>query len=308
MSKILITGATGFVGAKLTEILKSKRCVVRGCAQHCFSDYFEIEGLDGTTNWDMAFNDIETVVHLAGLAHGANKFTAEDYENVNVLGTIALAKAAAYSGVKRFVFVSSIGVNGTETQSKPFSSDMSAKPHNVYAYSKLHAEQALKKIQADTGLEIVIVRPTLIYGSAAPGNFGLLVKLICNVPFLPFGLTRNKRDFISVQNLANLLVTCASHNNAAGHTFLASESETVSTKEFTNAIAKGLGKKIYQLPIPVSIMRFAGKLLGKSAMVEQLVGNLQVDSSDLKKVLGWSPPYTMEESMMLLKEESKERK
>lgn len=308
MSKILVTGATGFVGSELTKALPSKRCVVRKGEQHCFSDYFEIEGLDAKTNWDMAFNDIETVVHLAGLAHGANKFTADDYENVNVLGTMALAKAAAYSGVKRFVFVSSIGVNGTETQSQPFSSDMSAKPHNVYAYSKLNAEQALKQIQADTGLEVVIVRPTLIYGSAAPGNFGLLVKLIHNVPFLPFGLTRNKRDFISIKNLANLLVTCASHHNAAGHTFLASESETVSIKEFTNAIAKGLGKKVYQLPVPVCFMRLAGKLLGKSAMVEQLVGNLQVDSSDLEKVLGWTPPYTMEESMALLKEQSKEKK
>lgn len=308
MSKILITGATGFVGSKLTEILESKRCVVRRGAQHHFSDYFEIEDLDAATNWDMAFSDIETVIHLAGLAHNANKFTAEEYENVNVLGTVALAKAAADSGVKRFVFVSSIGVNGTETQSKPFSSYMIAKPHNVYAYSKLNAEQALKKIQADTGLEVVIVRPSLVYGSAAPGNFGLLVKLIRNVSFLPFGLTRNKRDFISVQNLANLLVTCASHHNAVGHTFLASEGETVSIKEFTNAIAKGLGKRVYQLPVPVCLMRLAGKLLGKSAMVEQLVGNLQVDSSDLRQVLGWTAPYTMEESMALLNEQGKERK
>ncbi|MDH5918569.1 NAD-dependent epimerase/dehydratase family protein [Vibrio splendidus] len=234
----------------------------------------------------------DTVIHLAGLAHG--KYSKEDLFRVNVELTKKLTDKAVEYGVRRLVYISSINMlNQSDNQSS--------------TNSKRLAFEYLKKVSASNDLEVVIVLTPLVYGSDAPGNFGLLTRLIDKTCLLPFGLTRNKRDFISVQNLTNLLVTCASHQNAAGHTFLASESETVSIKEFTNAIAKGLGKKVYQLPVPVSLMRFAGKLLGKSAMVEQLVGNLQVDSSDLKKVLGWTPPYTMEESMALLKEQSKER-
>jgi nucleoside-diphosphate-sugar epimerase len=301
MSKILITGASGFVGSNLTNVIKSTRCVVRKDCKHSFLDSFEIDDLNGSTNWDGAFDGIETVVHLAGLAHGTYKFTAHDYERVNVLGTIALAKASARAGVKRFVFVSTIGVNGIKTRSIPFSSNMSPDPRNTYAASKLKAEQVLIQIQKETQLEVVIVRPPLIYGPGAPGNFNLLVKLINYCPFLPFGLTRNKRDFISIQNLVDFLVVCISHENAPGNIFLVSDNQTVCTKEFTNAIAKGLGKKVYQLPIPIDLIKLLGNLCGKSATIEQLFGNLHVDSSDVKRVLDWTPPYTMEESMLFLK-------
>jgi nucleoside-diphosphate-sugar epimerase len=196
-------------------------------------------------------------------------------------------------------------VNGHVTLEKPFSIFDEPKPLNSYTNSKYDAEIGLRKIAAETGLEVVIVRPTLVYGPNAPGNFGLLTKLVNKLPLLPFGLTNNKRDFIAVQNLADLLITCASHPNAAGHTFLASDMETVSIKQFTSAIAEGQGRKVFQLPIPVSLMRLAGKLMGKSAMVEQLVGNLQVDSSNLKEVLGWTPPYTMKQAMATLRDSSK---
>lgn len=298
---ILLTGSTGFIGRYFEEINSNLKYVSRNKKKKTF---FCIDSLNATTNWQGAFTDISIIIHLAGLAH-SHSFSDQDYKSVNVDGTLHLANEAVKAGVKRLVFVSSIGVNGTVTQQVPFSAASIPHPHNAYAQSKYDAEIGLKKIADETGLEVVIVRPTLVYGSDAPGNFGALTRLVNKLPALPFGLANNKRDFIAVQNLADLLITCASHSKAAGHTFLASDGETVSIKEFTNAIAKGLDKRLIQLPIPISLMKLAGKLLGKSAMVDQLVGNLQVDSSNLKDVLGWTPPYTMEQAMASLSENNK---
>ncbi|MUH96852.1 NAD-dependent epimerase/dehydratase family protein [Aliivibrio fischeri] len=297
---ILLTGATGFIGHYVSQKKLKIKYAVRNY-DASLTNSFVIKALDSKTNWHGAFTGISSIVHLAGLAH-SHGFTNDDYRSVNVDGTLHLAREAAIAGVKRFVFVSSIGVNGTATQEVPFSVDSEPAPHNAYAQSKYDAEIGLKKIAGETGLEIVIVRPTLVYGPAAPGNFGALARLVNKVPVLPFGLVNNKRDFISVQNLADLLVTCVNHPNAAGHTFLASDGKTVSIKDFSNAIAKGLNKQLIQLPVPVWCMRLAGKLLGKSIMVEQLVGDLEVDSSNAQEVLGWLPPYTMQESMHSLLE------
>ncbi len=303
---VMLTGGSGFIGKRFSKQYGIKRYVIRSEGKRVNLNDFIVPCFSSSTKWDGAFDEIDVIVHLAGLAH-SNLHTTSDYKEVNIDGTLHFARSAAKAGVKRFVFVSSVGVNGLFTLDAPFSLESKPNPHSAYAASKYEAELELKKIALKTGLEVVIVRPTLVYGAEAPGNFGILTRLVDKLPCLPFGLVNNRRSFISVDNLSDILITCVSNQNAAGHTFLASENETVSTKEFTNAIAKGLGKKIYQLPVPVNLMRFAGKLLGKSAMVEQLVGNLQVDSSDLKKVLGWTPPYTMEESMALLKEQNKER-
>lgn len=297
---ILVTGATGFVGRELTSLEQDFRSVVRCGEKHPFKDNYVITSLDESTDWSHCFHDIHSVIHLAGLAHN-NAFTGAEYRSINTNGTLRLALKAAEAGVGRFVFVSSIGVNGTSTKDKPFTSNMKVEPHNHYAQSKYEAELGLKKIAEETGLEVVIVRPTLVYGPNAPGNFGMLTKLVRKLPVLPFGLANNRRDFIAVQNLADLLVTCATHPDAAGHTFLASDGETVSIKEFTNAMAKGLGKRVVQLPIPVGLMHLIGKVTGKSAMIEQLFGNLEVDSSNIQQVLGWTPPFTMEQAMASLK-------
>lgn len=299
--KILLTGSTGFIGKNIVSIENIHRHVVRDGRQHDYQSCFTIEQLDGETNWEGAFDDIDVVIHLAGLAH-SNNFSDDDYRSVNTLGALRLASEAVKQGVKRFVFVSSIGVNGTYTNEKPFSFNSRVYPDNAYARSKLDAELGLKELAEKSGLEVVIVRPTLVYGANAPGNFGKLTKLVDKLPFLPFGLAKNRRDFIAVQNLADFLVTCAYHPNAAGRVFLASDGETVSIKEFTKAIADGLGKKVVQLPIPVSLIRFAGRLTGRSALIEQLYGNLEVDSSNAKDVLGWVPPYTMKQAMASLSE------
>lgn len=302
---LLVSGATGFVGKELVKIISAYRCITRVGEEHNYKEYYSVTGIDGQTTWEGCFSDVEAVIHLAGVAH-QNSVHDDLYHSVNYEGTLNLAREAAAAGVKRFVFVSSIGVNGTQTADQSFYPYDEPKPHNAYAKSKYDAEVGLKKLSQETGLEVVIVRPTLVYGLNAPGNFGMLTKLVNKLPVLPFGLANNRRDFIAVQNLADLLVTCATHPDAAGHTFLASDSETVSTKAFTNAIAEGLGKSVFQLPIPVSFMRLAGKLTGKSAMIEQLYGNLEVDSSNIKAVLGWTPPLTMKQAMDTLQNSGKE--
>lgn len=299
--KTLITGASGFIGS---EVVKNKTISFRRVTRDSQSslnvtddhDTFYVDSIDSSTDWTGAFENVESVLHLAGLAHNKD-YKQDDYDEVNFHGTIKLAEEAQRQDVKRFVFVSSIGVNGTATKQEPFNSTMTPLPHNAYAQSKYDAELGLKKIAQDTGMELVIIRPTLVYGLNAPGNFGALNRLVRKVPVLPFGLVDNKRSFISVHNLADLLVACVKHPNAAGCTFLASENGAISIKEFTNAIAAGAGVRIIQLPVPISLMRLAGKFFGKSGIVEQLVGNLEVDSSNLKQVLNWTPPYTMQQTM-----------
>lgn len=299
--KILITGSTGFVGQEVIAQKANFRCVIRDEKSLIHDDVFVINELDKKTSWDAGLANINAVIHLAGIAHKKH-VSQDDFRSVNTEGTLHLAREAARLGVKRFVFVSSIGVNGTFTDRTPFNINSIANPHNHYTQSKYEAELGLKKIADETGLEVVIVRPTLVYGVNAPGNFGLLTKLVKLLPVLPFGLVNNRRNFISVKNIASLLLECAINPNAAGHLFLASDGETISTKQFTNAIAEGLGKKVIQLPIPVSFMRLCGKLTGKSVVMEQLLGDLEVDSSNIQEVLGWTPPLSMRQTMASLRE------
>lgn len=229
----------------------------------------------------------ETVIHLAGLAHGF--YSHEYYKAINVDLALKVASAAHESGVKRFVYLSSANINNYGVSSKHISSKY-----------KLLAEKKLKSLCSQTGMQLVIVRAPLVYGSNSPGNFGLLTKLISKSPILPFGSIANKRDFIAVQNLVDLLIVCSRHPDAPGNIFYASDNETVSTKDFTNLIAAGLAKDVIQLPIPVTLIRLLGKIIGKPAAVEQLVEDYQVDSSSLKNILGWTPPYSMQQAMQLL--------
>lgn len=298
---ILLTGGSGFVGRHFCDDDSIKRVVVRNGFKCDYWDceQFHIDSLDGQTCWSGAFENIDAVIHLAALAH-SRTVTSSDYQKVNVDGTLHLAEQAALAGVKRYVFVSSIGVNGSNTFDSPFTVDSPLIPDNEYSRSKLSAELGLKQISKETGLEVVIVRPTLVYGLNAPGNFGLLTNLISCVSVLPFQAIRNKRDFIAVENLKDLLKCCAVHPNARGEVFLASDGETVSIGEFTNHIAQGMDRKLIQLSIPISMFRLVGRLIGKTKLVEQLVGNLHVDNSNLKQKLGWTPPYSMKDAMSQL--------
>jgi nucleoside-diphosphate-sugar epimerase len=286
---LLVTGSTGFIGSyfckKETQLELSKLDSNVRINSSCGSNPFLQKEL----------NNSSVVLHLAGLAH--RKYTEQELDEVNHLGTLELALAAVKAGVKRFVFVSSIGVNGKLTNGKSFDEVDMAVPHNSFTESKWQAEQGLLAIAKESGMEVVIIRPVLVYGANASGNFGLLTKLVKKLPFLPFTLVNNKRSFISIDNLCDFISVCITHPKAANQTFVIADGEPVSTKVFTNAMAKGLRKKVTQLPIPVWIMSVVAKLCGKSSQSQQLLGDLEVDCSKARDLLGWTPSETMRQAM-----------
>jgi len=303
---ILVTGASGFVGRAITNHLlrigKNISTVSRVKRDIVLSiNEFLIDGMSSKNNWKDELLGVNAIIHLAAVAH--NNSNDPDYINeVNVNGTVNLARQAAKAGVKRFIFISSIGVLGNNTTNTlPFDEHSNAAAHSQYAQSKLDAEIALLKIAKETELEVVIIRPVLVYGEGAPGNFGKLVKLVQKVPFLPFALCCNKRSFISVDNLVDLISTCIDHPKAKNEIFCISDGNDVSIREFTDGIAMGLNKKLIQLPIPVYTLRFLGEIMGKSEPIEQLVGDLQVDSSKARQLLDWNPPFTMTETLSKLR-------
>jgi len=297
--QVLLTGSLGFIGQHLKQINTNitYRCVLRTPLKQKLSEQFVIANLDSKTNWDGAFDNINTVIHLAAVAH--NKSNDPDYINeVNVNGTINLAKQAAEGGVKRFVFISSIGVLGNRTLNNMVLDESSPiLAQFEYAKSKAKAESELLKIARETDLEVVIIRPVLVYGVNAPGNFCKLLNIVNKLPILPFGLCKNKRSFISIDNLVDFISVCIDHPKAKNEIFCISDGEDISIKEFTNAIAKGLDKKILQLPVPNFIFSLLGIITDKQHQINQLTGDLQVNSNKAKKLLGWNPTYTMEETL-----------
>jgi nucleoside-diphosphate-sugar epimerase len=299
--KILITGSNGFIGSTLTKKLKEEYEVIShgrsGGNITNMNDFFEVD-IDSQANWQECLSGVNTILHLAAVAHN-NSNDPDLINEVNVNGTINLAQQAVKSGVQRFIFISSIGVLGNST-SEPFDERSTVSAHSDYAASKLQAEEALLKIAQETDLEVVIIRPVLVYGAGAPGNFGKLVKLVKKMPFLPFALCSNKRSFISVDNLVDFISTCIEHPKAKNEIFCISDGDYVSITEFTNGIAKGLSTNLIQLPIPIFIFRLLGHISGKSEQVDQLVGDLQVDSSKARELLGWHPPVTMTETFSKL--------
>nr|WP_305849245.1 NAD-dependent epimerase/dehydratase family protein [Providencia sp. M-27] len=303
--KTLISGSTGFIGKAVLKELKSNYRIITRNHISELNDCFTIQSFNQNTDWNGAFDGIDSIIHLAAIAHRTKVKTPNDNEqkelwSVNVEGTLHFANEAAKAGVKRFVFISSIGVNGNITHEKPFSPQDPPAPHNEYARSKLVAEQGLSDICAKTGMELVIIRPVLVYGENAPGNFALLLKLIQKIPMLPFGLTNNSRSYISVKNLAHFIAICTQHPNAAGKVFLVSDGKNLSTKELTSVIGTSLGKNIIQLPVPKLLMKTLLSAVGKQGLFTQLYQNLEVDSSNMFNELGWTPPYTIEQTMSYL--------
>ncbi|TWX71916.1 NAD-dependent epimerase/dehydratase family protein [Colwellia demingiae] len=300
--KVLVTGSSGFIGSILTQQLEHKHSVIRHGKQditESVSNSFSVN-INSNSNWGQCLQDVNAIVHLAAVAH--NKSNDPDYINeVNVKGTINLAQQAVNAGVKRFVFISSIGVlgNGT-TNARPYDEHSNVSPHSEYAQSKLDAERALLKIAAETDLEVIIIRPVLVYGKGAPGNFDKLVNLVSKVPMLPFALCDNKRNFISVDNLADFISVCIEHPNATNEIFCISDGGDISIKEFTNEIAKGLNTPLLQFPVPNFIFNLIGKITGRQAQMDQLIGDLQVNPNKAKVLLDWTPPFTMADTLSRL--------
>jgi nucleoside-diphosphate-sugar epimerase len=304
---ILVTGANGYVGRFLCTRLLAEAYSVRGTLLAFENPLSLVAGVEPTvieplgpdTLWQQAMKGIDMVIHLAARVHIMDDPSADpltEFRKVNTEGTWQLAREAAKAGVKRLVFISSIKVNGEESPTS-YSVESHAQPTDPYGISKWQAEQALRKIEAETGLEVVVVRPTLVYGSRVRANFLYMMKIISSGIPIPLASITNKRSLIYVGNLVDALATCATHPDAAGKTYLVSDGEDVSTPELIRRTASALGVPARLFPAPVSLMKLVGKLTGKSGAVNRLTGSLTVDSSKIRQELGWKPPFTMEEGL-----------
>jgi UDP-N-acetyl-alpha-D-quinovosamine dehydrogenase len=304
---VLVTGATGFVGHFLCDRLLAQGFSVRGTLLTSENPLFlvdrvepvTVEPLGADTQWSHALAGADTIIHLAARVHIMDDPSAnplDEFRKVNVEGTAQLAREAAKAGVRRLVFISSIKVNGEETATH-YTSDSPPNPSDPYGISKWEAEQALHKIEAETGLEVVVIRPTLVYGPGVKANFLNMMKIISRGIPLPLASITNRRNLIYVGNLVDALAICATHPAAAGQTYLVSDGEEVSTPELIRRTAKALGAPERLFPVPLSLMRLAGKLTGKSGAVNRLTGSLTVDSSKIRRELGWVPPFTMDEGL-----------
>lgn len=306
--RILVTGASGFVGRTLCVKLLAEGSFVRGTI---LANELEttlvagtepnvIESLGLHADFQHALADIDTVVHLAARVHVMQETAIDplqEFRKVNLHGTERLARQAAQAGVKRFVFMSTIGVNGDNSGDKPYTEGDVLHPHNPYSVSKYEAELALKEISGQTGMEVVIIRAPLVYGPDNPGNFLSLLRIVSKGIPLPFGTIQNKRSLIYVGNLVDALASCATHPAAAGKTYLVSDGEDVSTPELLLRVARALGVPSQLVPFPVSLIKLAGKLTGQNRAVNRLTGSLSVDSSKIRQELGWRPPFTMGEGL-----------
>ncbi|MFG5861349.1 UDP-glucose 4-epimerase family protein [Metapseudomonas sp. CR1201] len=304
--RVLLTGATGFIGSGLLQRLLQDGlhlpvAAIRRPSADLHSDVpcIHVGELSLNTDWSVALTGADVVVHAAARAHVIKESSSDplaEFRSVNLDGTLALANQAALAGVKRFVFISSIGVNGNQSF-RPFKVDDTPNPVEPYAISKLEAELGLRRLTAETGMEVVIIRPPLVYGPQAPGNFARLINIVAKGIPLPFGAIHNQRSLVSLDNLVDLIVTCIDHPAAANQTFLVSDGEDLSTTELLRRMGAALGKPARLLPVPSWLLEAGAVMLGKKALYQRLCGSLQVDISKTRELLGWEPPISVDAAL-----------
>ena len=304
---ILVSGSNGFVGKSLCRALVEQRQIVRTATrqintQVINNETVEIGELNGQSDWTKALLDIKVVIHLAARVHVMNDASADplaEFRKVNVEGALNLARQAAKVGVKRFIFISSIKVNGEYTElDEPFTETDVANPQDAYGLSKYEAEQGLLLIAQQTGMEVVIIRPPLIYGPSVKANFKSMLHFVKRGIPLPFGNINNKRSFVYLGNLISLIMRCIDHPEAANQVFLVSDGDDLSTTQLLTGCAKALGVKARLLPVPQKLIEFFANLLGKQDMAQRLCGNLQVDISKARNILNWAPPVSMADGLI----------
>ncbi|HVK56014.1 MAG TPA: SDR family oxidoreductase [Burkholderiales bacterium] len=309
MNRILVTGSTGFVGRVLCQrllnngqsVVATLRTATSASTLPVGVDIKLIGPIDRSTQWGQSLDAVDTIVHLAARVH-VMKDAASDplaaFREVNTLGTENLARQAVAAGVKRLVYVSSIKVNGEgSVGTGRYSEDDPHDPQDPYGVSKSEAEMALQAIATNTGLEVVVIRPPLVYGPEVKGNMLTMLKALrLGVP-LPFASIKNRRSLIYVHNLVDAIVSCAHHPGAAGKVYLVSDGEDVSTPELLGRLATALGKKARLFPMPSTGLRLIGNLTGKSKQLDRLLGSLVVDSSKIRRELGWTPPFTLSQGL-----------
>jgi nucleoside-diphosphate-sugar epimerase len=305
MTSILVTGANGFVGRKLCEEAVTREGRVIGATRTPYHqngvENVVVGAVDGFADWAAALDGVDAVIHLAARVHVMNDTSTDplaEFRKVNVLGTENLARQAARVGVKRLVYVSSIKVNGEKTIGRQGYTEQDApSPQDPYGVSKWEAELALHRVAQETGLEVVVVRPPLVYGPGVKGNFiSLLAAVSKGIP-LPLAGADNARSLVYVGNLVDALIACATHPVAAGQTYLVSDGAPVSTATLVEKIAGALDCRSRSFYFPPSLLRAAAALLGRSAQIDRLFGSLRVDDEKIRRELGWVPPYTLEQGL-----------
>ena len=302
--RVAITGYSGFIGSHLASKLRQKYELI-GIARNKAPNNIPFANITSEEALISTFAQCDVVIHCAAKVHSMQKprdGSAEEYDDVNVVLTKRLAALAASVGVSRFVFISSIKVNGEVTyDGEKFSYDSLPEPSDLYGKSKYAAELELRRIEADTGMEVVIVRPALVYGGGVKANFRSLFNITIPWIPLPFGCVRiNKRSFLGINNLVDLIDVCIIRRSASGETFLASDDCDVSTYDLVRLIGDVKGIKPLLIPIPVCVLRMIGCLSTKGARVSRLIDSLQIDMSHTKEILNWRPPYTMSEELRLM--------
>lgn len=310
-SLVTVTGATGFIGVALCVALRERGFCVRGTVRSLNSaspifgvEYCAIGNVDGATDWLSALDGVDCVIHCAARAHVMREHVTDTlaaYREVNVAGTLNLARQAAAAGVDRFVFISSIKVNGEATlPGQPFTEQCNTAPQDAYGQSKAEAEQALLALAAQTGMEVVIIRPPLVYGPGVKGNFvGIARAVLCGLP-LPLGAVHNQRSLVALDNLVSLVVLCADRARsplAANQVFVVADGDDVSTTTLLSKVAKAADLPRRLLPVPAWLLRAVASLLGKRSLADRLLGNLQVDATKARSLLGWRPVVTMDEQL-----------
>jgi nucleoside-diphosphate-sugar epimerase len=306
----LVTGGNGFLGrALIMRLVQLPGCSVVAPLRTLSADLgagvrsLPLTSLNGANDWSAALIDVDVVVHAAARVH-VMKDTAADpltaFREVNVEATLNLARQAATCGAKRFIFISSIKVNGEGTApGTAYSADDLPAPIDPYGISKLEAEQGLKALAAVTGMEVVIIRPVLVYGPGVKANFLSMMRWLYRGVPLPFGAVHNQRSLVAIDNLVDLIVTCSNHPAAANQVFLASDGEDVSTTQLLRKLAGALGKPARLLPIPAWLMSGVAALLGRRALSDRILGSLQVDISKNHRLLGWTPPVPLDKALGL---------
>ncbi len=299
----LVTGAGGFVGGALVAELAKRGIPHRAVTRTPREGHFCIGDISPRTDWSAALDGVEAVIHLASRAHVMNETVGDpsaEFRAVNVDSTLNLASQAIKAGVKRFVFISSIKVNGEATQpGRPFTAADKPAPQNPYAQSKLDAEVGLFALAKETGpaFEVAVIRPPLVYGPGVKANFATMMGWVNRGIPLPLGSVNNKRSFVFVGNLTDLIILSAIHPNAAGEVFLVSDGEDISTTELFKMMAQALGRPSWMMPLPTPLLNFAAAAIGQRAITSRLTDSLQVDVSKTRELLGWEPRKNISEGL-----------
>ncbi|TBV08274.1 UDP-glucose 4-epimerase family protein [Phytopseudomonas dryadis] len=304
---VLVTGGTGFVGGAVLSRLAAEGQYITAVVRDPLASLpgtvrmIVVPDFDVVTDWSDVLQGCGVIIHSAARTHVMNDQSIDplaEFRKVNVDCTLNLARQAATAGIKRFIFISSIKVNGEGTPlGKPYNASDAPAPEDAYGQSKQEAEQGLVQLASETGMEVVIIRPPLVYGPGVKGNFASMIKLVEKGLPLPLGAIHNKRSLVGIDNLVDLIICCIDHPAAANQVFLAGDGEDLSTTELLGGVGKAMGKPARLIPLPTGLLQFGARLLGKKAMAQRLLGSLQVDISKTCELLDWKPPYTVQEGL-----------